>query len=138
MKNRNLKVQQQQVQQPDGNQILQGKAELFMGPFPHPEIMEGYARVDPELPRVIMESFKEEGKHRRSLERRTQWIGVLTFLISNILAFSSVIAICYVGYLYLINGAPKEGSYIIISVTAGVVALFLGRKYFESKASKRE
>ena len=45
-------------------------AEFYLGPLPSPKTLAGYAEVFPEGPEIIFRGFKEEGEHRREMQRR--------------------------------------------------------------------
>jgi uncharacterized membrane protein len=46
------------------------QSSLFVGPVPHPAILREYNEVIPGAGDLILQSFKQEGDHRRSMEER--------------------------------------------------------------------
>lgn len=38
------------------------------GPLPPPAAIEAFAKIYPDAPRIIFESFEKEGEHRRKME----------------------------------------------------------------------
>lgn len=42
---------------------------MSVGPLPPPQVLSGYAAIDPGLPERIVQQFECEAEHRRSMDR---------------------------------------------------------------------
>jgi uncharacterized membrane protein len=88
---------------PRKTQVNIRRAEHFSGPIPPPEILERYNTVYPGAAQIILEAFKVQGDHRRSLEtmvvkqgKRDSLLGlVFAFILGLATVTGSVICIIY-------------------------------------------
>lgn len=46
--------------------------EMYSGPIPHPEILEGYEKLDPGAAKEIIDNGVQESQHRRKMETKRQ------------------------------------------------------------------
>lgn len=46
--------------------------EMYRGPIPHPDILEGYQKLYPNAAKEIIDNGVDESKHRRKLETARQ------------------------------------------------------------------
>jgi uncharacterized membrane protein len=109
---------------------VQHSQSFYQGIVPSPEMMEKYKDVDPNLPMVLVKLTQDEAEHRRSIEKSLVKNNATSNIIGQILAFLSVIAICTLSYLYMINGNADQGKAIAITIIIGIASAFLGRKIF--------
>lgn len=67
-------------------------SEHYSAPIPHPNIMKGYAEVDPSFPNRIFSEFEKNSEHFRNQEetglnakidevRRAQWMAFITAMV---------------------------------------------------------
>jgi len=127
--NPNLQVEQKK----GGKGGLVKEASYYQGIVPSPEMMEHYKLVDPELPNRLVKMTEEEAVHRRKMETKLIKGSFLSDLIGLIFAFLSVVTICFLSYLFMINDYPDEGKWIVVSVVVLLAGLFITRKYKKSK-----
>lgn len=43
--------------------------EHYSSPHPHPDHLERFAKLYPKAPEIVFEAFREQGEHRRRMER---------------------------------------------------------------------
>lgn len=114
--NRTVKVQQAHIKQ-----------EIFQSDYPPPEMLQKYAQIDPTFPDRLLKMAEIEGAHRRKMERRVTGWSVFLDLLGTILAPAVVVAILYVGYLFMQNNHANEGAWVIGTVTVALAVAFLTR-----------
>jgi uncharacterized membrane protein len=106
----------------------------YEGPLPPPWILERYARLYPDAPRIIFQSFEKQGDHRRALERiAVEQQGNRSFggLISLTIITIVVLIIC--AYLVTIG-------YWIVGLFIAVAMIFalLAANVFGSQQQREE
>ncbi len=57
-------------QSPESQMVVAARTEQFSGPLPPPEILKRYDEIVPGTAKNIIESFVNEGRHRREREDR--------------------------------------------------------------------
>lgn len=66
--------------------------ERYVSPHPHPEHLERYAALYPDAPKIVFDSFRDQGAHRRKMEseymagserraNRGQWLAFILVLL---------------------------------------------------------
>lgn len=105
------------------------KESFYQGPLPLPQMLQGYAEIDPTIPTMIMDNFNKESEHRRNVDNKIIRNGMIMFNVGNLFALIAVGLICYVGYTFMMNGYPNQGSGIIGTVVIGMAAVFLKGKW---------
>lgn len=110
--------------------------EEFSGPFPHPSILKGYAELDPDVPRMILNMAEEESKHRRLMESRVIGWQVKAYFINNIFAIVAICLLLGAGCFFMLKGYAKEGAWIIIATTVSVVSVIITRTIKKGPSSK--
>ena len=109
--------------------ITSYQEEVFIGPFPHPDILKAYGEFDPAIPGKIMDMAAEESKHRRAIESRVVKWQSLTYLINNIFAIIAMCIILIVGCFFMVNGHATEGAVIIGVTCLGTVGIIITRSF---------
>lgn len=112
------------------NKVHHRSQSFYQGIVPSPEMMEKYKDVDPNLPMTLVKLTQDEAEHRRSIEKSIVRQSATSNIVGQILAFLSVISICTLSYLYMINGNADQGKAIAITIIIGLACAFLGRKVF--------
>ena len=113
--------QVQRQQQTEITQRLEFVAERYEGPIPDPQTLDRYEKVHPGAIDWILEQAKDQGRHRRKLEKRivnwgtfNEFLGVTsTFLISLVVIGG--------GIFLIFNGRGFGGLSIIIANLAALV-----------------
>lgn len=113
------KISQQQRQQ----QIVQ-HASFYSGLIPRVEDLAKYEQISPGFANRIISLTEDEGKHRRSLEKRVIFMGFANAMTGLFLAFAAVSGISYLCYLFMINNHATEAAWIAVSVLVGIAAVF--------------
>jgi uncharacterized membrane protein len=109
--------------------------EMRRGPIPDADELVRYSQAHPEAPGIILAEFRNQGAHRRMLERRAQGLerkGMDAAIRSERIGVVSALVIALVGFgcaTYLVaTGHGVEGTVIFgLDVGALVSAFILGR-----------
>lgn len=103
-------------------------------PWPDPETMAGYKEIDPEFPRVIVDEFREQGRHEREMDRsRTKANIVATFIglgAGFLIAIAGLTGAVIVG-LY---GAWQVGVALAGGTLVGLASVFVYGSRYAAKA----
>lgn len=132
MKRNPAKIQKQEVEDHDINRgatITSYREEVFIGPFPHPDILKGYGELDPTIPGKIIDMAMEESKHRRAIDSTIVKWQVRAYFIHNIFAIIAMCIILFVGSFFMMEGYAKEGAAIIIATCLGTVGIIITRTF---------
>jgi len=108
---------------------------FYQGVVPSPEMMMKYKEVDPSLPLRLVQLTEDEAIHRRGVEKKLTSHHFTLTIWNQVFAFLSVLVICLLSYLFLINGYADAGKYIVITVVVALAGLFLGKRIFVKKES---
>ncbi len=104
------------------------RIEFFQGILPHPDLLDEYKRVDPELPNKIAKWTEDEALHRRKMEMKIASDGHNTVIWGYIFGFLSVIAISGLCYLFMVAGFAEEAKWIACTVIVALAVIFVLRK----------
>ncbi|CAM3106320.1 DUF2335 domain-containing protein [Streptobacillus ratti] len=66
-KNNNSNIQELKKENKNDNLILTAR---FEGPLPHPSILDGYAKINPDIPNRIIKMAEEQSKARIDNEKK--------------------------------------------------------------------
>ncbi len=103
------------------------KADIFHSNYPPPEMLNSYSQIDQSFPERLIAMAETEGNHRRQMEKSAFRWAVILDMVSTVLAFGGVLAILFVGYLFMKNTNANEGAWIIGTVTVALAIAFLTR-----------
>lgn len=104
------------------------RIEFFQGILPHPDLLDQYRQIDPELPKKIVQWTEDEALHRRKMERKIAFDAHNTVIWGYIFGFLSVIVISVLCYLFMVNGYADEAKWIACSVIVALAVVFVLRK----------
>ena len=113
--------------------------EIFSGPIPHPEHLERYHKLDPEIVRQVMTLAIKQAEHRQSAERESLSAQLnqsgrgqlFAFIVACLLIMSGA----FFGYL----GSPGAGATVIGSTLAGAIYVFVsGKRQVEEDLDTKE
>lgn len=97
--------------------------EMYRGPIPHPDILEGYQKLYPDAAKEIIDNGVEESRHRRKLETaRQKRRGLLAWTSLIVVSIVTILCICISAFL-IVNNHSVAGS---IFGGIGVFTLFGG------------
>ncbi|MRX45330.1 DUF2335 domain-containing protein [Agromyces kandeliae] len=99
--------------------------EQYNSPFPHPDHLERFEALYPGAARVVFESFDEQGKHRREMEKRFVKGNEVRAFIGQWLAFVLVLAALSLGLVCILNGQAVVGGTIVTVAFGGGVVLYI-------------
>lgn len=134
----NVEISQSQREKKNlGPTTIQHSRSFYQGIVPSPEMMEQYKAVDESLPILLVNLTRDEAEHRRKIESKITSHAFTSLLFGQILAFLSVIAICFLSYLFMIHNNSEDGRNIAISIILSLAALFLGKRIFSPKDSEK-
>lgn len=120
-------VEVKQNQNSPKNSIQQS---YYQGIVPSPEMMEKYQQVSHGLPERLVKLTEDEAGHRRTIEKWIAVFGFISQILGQILAIGAVSMVCYLSYVYMMNGNPEQGKVIAVSVIVAIAGLFLGKRIF--------
>ena len=104
-----------------------GRAEIWSGPIPPPAALENFERAVPGLAREIVDEFRAEARHRRSLEARASRTESASELLGKIMALIFACG-CFGVTLYAIaHNADWVAGVIGGGTIVSGIAAFLGR-----------
>jgi uncharacterized membrane protein len=127
MSNQNKPTRPEQASRTVKVQQAHIKQEIFQSDYPPPEMLQKYAQIDPSFPDRLLKMAEIEGAHRRKMERRVTGWSVFLDLLGTVLAPAVVVAILYVGYLFMQKNHANEGAWVIGTVTVALAVAFLTR-----------
>jgi uncharacterized membrane protein len=143
MKNR--QTQKVQAQTPSVPNDSNTKAELrvekhsyYEGPLPHPQVLKEYKDVNINFPDVIIESFLDEGKHRRKMESKIVNFGFISQIAGIVAALVAIAPVFYVSIMFMEKGYATQAASILCTVVIGLAAVFLGRNINKKAKSDKE
>ncbi|HET6762375.1 MAG TPA: DUF2335 domain-containing protein [Longimicrobiaceae bacterium] len=109
-------------------EVVQGPgfviSESFDGPLPPPSLLKQYEAVVPGLAHEIIADWREEGRHRRWVERtlvRYSGLGLLSATLVGIIGLGG-------GVWLAAHGAAMVGLTAFLGALASLVAVFLFRR----------
>jgi len=103
--------------------------EHYQGVVPHPNIMRGYAEIDPEFPNKIMQWSEDNLIHDRKMESKSMMLIFWERLFNNFFGFSVAALFSFVGYCFMAEGHPNAGATIICTTVISGIGLFVTKKY---------
>lgn len=119
----------QQATQPRIERRLELVASQYEGPIPPPEMLQGYEDVHPGAVAWILEQAKDQGKHRRKLERRIVNWGTFAEVIGSFSTLAISLAVIGGGIFLIFNDKDGAGFGVIVAnLTALVIAYKAGIK----------
>ena len=101
------------------------KVDCFSAPYPHPEIMEGYARIDSDFPDRLIRSVEQEGEHRRKCENRMVFTRTRNETIGLFMAFFIVVSTIASGVWLTSIGKDGYGVGVAVTPILGAVGVFI-------------
>ncbi len=119
---------------PNGHlEIRHQQIEIYVGPIPHPSIIEGYERVYPGAAAIIFDQLRLQSEHRRSLEKlkissdaeavpRGTYCGLA-------IGLASIAATCFMTWM----GHPWQATVFGTGGIAGLVGVFVYGKHSQQQ-----
>lgn len=100
------------------------QAEQYSSPHPHPDHLERYAALYPKSPEIVFEQFRDQGDHRRAMERDYMHGSERRANVGQWLAFTLVAAAIAAGVIVSVaTGNAVAGATIITASLGGGILL---------------
>jgi len=99
-----------------------------MGIIPSPEMMKDYGELDPALPMILVNMAKEEGEHRRAMDRHIVKHNYRTEYTRTIAAVLSLMIISATGVWFMLEGHANAGASVLCTCIVGAMAVIVTRK----------
>jgi len=105
------------------------RAEMFIGPLPHPDILKRYDEVMPGIADRIVAEFQAESLHRREQEKAALHAESREAMRGQLFAFLTVVAaFITVGWLGWLGHPAAAGAVAGTTIVGLVIAFIQGRK----------
>jgi len=108
------------------------------GPLPSPETMAAYEKVIPGLPKQLTQQFDNQVRHRIETEREIVKSQISLAKNGQWMAFVLTLFLLIAGVSLAVMGHPEITEKIFTVTIVGVVASFLGVKFFSWKSSNKD
>lgn len=120
---------------PDVAEILMMQRELsiYQGPLPHPDVLKGYAEVDPSFPDRVIGMAENQSLHRQNLENKVIDANIKNERRGSIFAFIICLVISVGALVLLYNGKSLTGMAALITAVGSIVGLFIYGKRMQVK-----
>jgi len=124
--------QQKQEAQTAAALIHASSAEIYQGPLPPPNVLKAFQEIDPELPKIIIETYVKQVNHRIEMEKLSvphrEKLAGKGLMCAFIIAMSGIAAAVVCAY----KNQPAIGSVIagtsLVSVTVAFLRHSMGKK----------
>lgn len=102
--------------------LVHERGELYAGPLPHPDIMKGYAEVDPSIPERIMRMTEAYAAANIETQRRNSKTNFITSVFGQV--FTLAISLCGIGAaVYFVHKGVESAA--IASIFGGLSPIIL-------------
>lgn len=118
------------------SQELIAEARMYQGPIPDPDILKGYADIDPSYPDRIIKMTESQVAHRHSIENKIVDGNIKTEKLGMIIAFIIVLVGFGVGTFLIYNEREASGMASILTPLVSIIAVFAYNKYKATKDEK--
>ena len=97
----------------------------FEGIMPHPDILNEYKAIHPDLPERLLAMAEKEGDHRRLCDRKLIRNAFWTDLLNNLFALLSVGVVVFLCYLLIKNDNAEEAASVAKVVIVSLASVFV-------------
>jgi uncharacterized membrane protein len=101
----------------DSTEIRHTYSSFFCGPLPSPISLNEYEKICPGTAKIIIDAFKDQSNHRRTMERYDGTTTRIGMVFAFILGLSAIAAGVIMGSLY--------GAGVIVTALAALVGAFI-------------
>ena len=109
------------------------------GPLPDAKYFRELAKINPDAPRIILEDFQEQARHRRSLEKLVTETNAVLARRSQIFAFTLGLVGLTGSFIVVGLGFPVAGTTIATGCVVSLVTVFLlGRERQKRERVEKE
>lgn len=103
------------------------QVERYSSPHPHPDHLERFAALYPDAPKIVFESFREQGEHRRARETQHMNGSERRANIGQWLAFVLVAAVIGAGiFAVAVDEAGAGATMISVGLGGGILLAISG------------
>lgn len=97
----------------------------FTGPLPSPKTLEEYKKVSPEILELIITNYKNEGDHRREIEKKLANNGIIMSKLGLVSAFVISMTFASLGFYAILQGHDLAGASLCGGGLVSIVIAFL-------------
>ncbi|MBI4456484.1 MAG: DUF2335 domain-containing protein [Acidobacteria bacterium] len=101
-------------------------------------MLERYAQIFPELPRIIINRYEAQSEHRQSLERRVVDSNIAREKTGQWMAFVVVMTTISGGIFLIYSGRDASGITAIVTAVTGLAATFIYDKWSRKKEREQK
>lgn len=94
-------------------------------PIPSPEEMEKYKAIDPDFPRIIINQWVEQTKHRQEMEKKVIKSDTGNSRLGVVLGFILGMSVITAGVVLVMHGHSIEGTIFSGSGLAALIGVFI-------------
>lgn len=122
----------------EARRALSMEMELFAGPLPPPAILERYAGLYPDAPRIIFTSFEAQGIHRRTLEDFVVRANARRAAQGLWAGFVVTILFLFVSAYLILNGHDVAGTILGVVDLVALAGVFVYGSQLQRKERERK
>ena len=89
--------------------LLQRELNIFQGPLPHPDVLKGYAEVDPSFPDRVIGLTENQSQHRQNIENIVVEANIKNQRRGSIFAFILGLVAIVGAFVLLFTGKSVTG-----------------------------
>lgn len=133
-----MHIQQQNIAQLNDQELID-QSEFFLGPVPHPKLLEQYGTIDSSFPNRMLTMAENEQKHNNELENTDIKIFSRNSLLGIIFLFVICIGLILSGTLVLIyTNKDVPGLFLCLSGVAPLIVQFIYNNKQNDKDKKND
>lgn len=118
--------------------LLQREFNIFQGPLPHPDVLKGYAEVDPSFPDRVIALTENQSQHRQNIENKVVDANIKSQTRGSFFAFILGLVIIIGAFALLYTGKSVEGMTSLVIAVGTLAASFIYGKKGEMKEVRRK
>lgn len=123
---------------PEEKETVIATMEMYRGPIPHPNILEGYEKLHPGAAEKIINNGIGESEHRREMENKMLKQHSKEFSTKYYLAFILCIIFLLASFYLILEGHVITGSVFAGTSFLVTIGTFLGNNNTEQNGNNNE
>ena len=113
--------------------LLERELKIYQGPFPHHDVLKGYAEVDPSFPDRVIALTENQSKHRQNLENKVVEANIKNQTRGSAFAFILGLVAIIGAFILLYTGKSVTGMSSLILAMGSLAGVFIYGKKGEIK-----
>lgn len=118
--------------------LLQRELNIFQGPLPHPDVLKGYAEVDPSFPDRVIGLTENQSQHRQNLENTVVEANIKNQRRGSIFAFILGLITIVGAFVLLYTGKSVTGMSSLLLAVGSLAGVFVYGKKGEIKEIRKK